>query len=381
MNKSLLIYVATFLIAIYFSWRYQKKIKNDEYNKDINNVDLKKSKRTNMYYGIMVIFVPVFISSIRWYTGTDFNNYLLRLRVSQNFNLSEFTNITNEPLYGLLNYIANLLFAGRDWSIFFLSSLIIMFFIFLTITYYEKYLSIPLSLFIYFMLYYLLTYNIVRQMIAVSIILFSYRYIMEHKFAKYVIWVIIASLFHKSAIVCIFFYLLSFKKDNGSKYMKYLFYLIICISPVIIGPILQLIENLGFISLYSDRYDIEFNGIGFGFLLDVIPAVVPALIFRKNIRNRNPEFDILINISLLTIPLRMMGYYQYWAIRLMHFSSIVQIILIPILIQSIKSKRERVICYIFFIAMYLIYFIYNFVINNDGEVFPYQSIIPFFNAT
>lgn len=59
--------------------------------------------------------------------------------------------------------------------------------------------------------------NGMRQALAMCIWIFSIKYIEEKKISKYFIWVIVASLFHKSAIILILFYPIL---RNGKDYFK-----------------------------------------------------------------------------------------------------------------------------------------------------------------
>lgn len=74
-----------------------------------------------------------------------------------------------------------------------------------------------LSLNIYVSLFYLLPFNILRQWMACALCLGAFVYIKQHKLKKYLLIVMIASLFHLSALIFLGLYPLFIMKDSLKK--------------------------------------------------------------------------------------------------------------------------------------------------------------------
>ena len=377
MVKTYLMYAIVFLITILFAGLYQNSKVTDKNVLTSNRVRLYNFPR--LYFYILILATPVFLGAVRWGVGVDFWNYLEKYHNYQSINMIEALKESREPLYNLLNYTADFLFYGKDWGVFFLSSFIIMLFILLTLDYYKKKVSLPMGLFIYFMIYYIESFNLVRQSIALSIVLYAYCYVLERRPFKYLFIILIAYLFHNSAIICIFFYLLSYKKSNFSSFKNMVYYILIIVSPFLIGQLLLLLNYIPFLNFYTERYNFTSStiGYGYGFLIETIPVVVPALIFKRKLIKENPNYEFFVNLALLSVPLRLAGYYLYWISRMVYYASMIQIILIPIILCLIRNKLKRRVAYLIFILFYIGYFFYVFVINNRGPAYPYQNIFTF----
>lgn len=152
--------------------------------------------------------------------------------------------------------------------------------------------------------------------------------------------------------------------------------MLIIVSPFFIGSLLSLIKYIPFLKYYAEIYEISssINGYGYGFLIETIPVVVPALFFRRKLIKENPNYEFFVNLAILSIPLRLAAYYQYWITRMFYYASEIQIIMIPISLRLIKNKFNRIVAYIIFIIFYIGYFVYMYVVNNRGPAYPYQSI-------
>ncbi len=73
---------------------------------------------------------------------------------------------------------------------------------------FRDHISLPWATAIYFGVFYFMTFNIVRQFVAVSIIFFATRYLAQKKYFKFLVFVLIAFLFHKSALIGVLFIVL-----------------------------------------------------------------------------------------------------------------------------------------------------------------------------
>ncbi|MFE5324053.1 EpsG family protein, partial [Paenibacillus sp. NPDC056579] len=128
---------------------------------------------------ILSCLIPVFVLGLRYDVGTDYFSYIDMYNYLSviDFKLVDIINYTSvEPGYIILNIIADKLF-GNYQAVFFLAALITMLFSFLSIWYYKDKIFLGVTLFIYFIMIFPITFNAVRQSIAVAIIFFAIRYI------------------------------------------------------------------------------------------------------------------------------------------------------------------------------------------------------------
>lgn len=365
---SLLIYISTFGISMIILSKYQSICKRNNY------VEMPVIKKGIWF--LLTIAAPVFISAVRFGVGTDYFGYVeIYKRINTWSSYAVWSYYGHEPLYLFLNKVAFYLF-GSEWGIFFLSSFIIHIFIVMGIDYFKKDMSLPLALFLYYMILFNFGLNGIRSAIAVSIIFFAIRYIYKRKLIAYTIYVLIATMFHNTAIICILFYFLGWKKSKEYTIMKnIIYYFSIVISPILLVYALNYFIKIPIFSQYSHYILNTKISIKFGFLLDILPVIFPIFLFKRQIQAKNESYEPLINLSLLNIPFQYIGYYVNWGGRLALYTNSFYFILIPIVIASIKSHKNKLIVKKYYIFYFIIIYLFKYVLGNSSEAFPYKSII------
>lgn len=161
----------------------------------------------NNHKRFVVFFIALilsYFSGFRDGLGHDYNNYKFVIEeVGRNFR-------TLEPGYTLLVKLASSqYFSYTSFFVFFA-----FFTNFLIIYSYSKYRLFYLSIIAYvlFSVLYFGSFNLVRQFFAAAILLFASKYVVEGFFFRYLFMVLIASLFHFSAIFLLGLYFLRGKK-------------------------------------------------------------------------------------------------------------------------------------------------------------------------
>lgn len=393
-----LIYGFTFYISIVFCRIFEK---TREKNSSIKNIMLI----------LGIVFPPIFVATFRYDIGTDYHNYvhyydLIRKYFSLN---SMFFEFTREPLYTLFTYLSSIIDNSKyAVSMNLVLSCIYMFFAINSILYFKDKISITLGLFIFYSSYYLVYFNIVRQMLAAVIVLYAFRYLWEKKFWKYLLWIVVAGMFHKTAYVLIFLYV--FNVNIKFKYKDILYYLSILASPIIIIPLQKV---LAWFSMHTGIYTEYLNGtaeVSFCFLLYIVPILILIMLNRKKLLEFDSRCEILIKILFLQIPVQFLGCYIPISDRLSIYFAFFQILLIPMMIQATKEKcNEEILpkefkyinklpkpinigiekiskltnkilntkdllagCVIFW---YIFYFVVMFIIAGSNGVYPYKYII------
>jgi len=368
MIGSIAIYTVSFLISLYFMKKYEIKFLN------ANTIFLK-----NSFFDWIILIASltpvVFIATIRYETGTDYLGYL---SVYQNivsiFSPSLIFSYYQEPLNVILYYLSYLLF-GSEIGMFFIYSLLTMLFIICGINKYKFNMSITFALFIFYMTFYHLMYNGMRQMLAVSIIFFAYYYVINKKFIKYASFVLIASLFHKSAFLCLFLYFISPKNKNGISQLKSIsYYLFIISTPVVVPLIAICIPNISaYLGVY-EKYALSDGQKHLNFLLYILPMIIFLIIYRKKLTCQNYKYEFYVKLMFLQIPIQYLGYYVSYVDRLSVYLSISQIVLIPVIIRLISNNKEKYFVTCGLILWYLFYYIVMFIVLKSNGVYPYNFI-------
>ncbi|WP_064791771.1 EpsG family protein [Shewanella woodyi] len=97
---------------------------------------------------------------------------------------------------------------------FFVMAIITNFFMYLFIVRHSRNLVISVATYIFITLFYFASFNAIRQYAAISIALFSLRYILDRNFLKYFLCVALGALFHLSAIITLPLYFFLARKYN-----------------------------------------------------------------------------------------------------------------------------------------------------------------------
>ena len=173
--------------------------------------------KDNKNYKILIILsvIPfLFISAFRYDVGTDYfyryaPNYITIANGGDIKNL-EFT-------FKILIKVCSF-FTDSYVSLFFVTSAIIIIPIFYIIYKKSKY---PLLSIILFIIggFFFDSLNLVRQYISIVIILCSHSYLLDKKYFKWILCILFATLFHKSALIGLLLFLIRDKKYFKPQYI------------------------------------------------------------------------------------------------------------------------------------------------------------------
>lgn len=159
---------------------------------------LGKRKYSNIVCLVMmsVIFL---LMGFRYGQGIDYFNYDWFF---QNYKQNPYESYGMEPLYYLINKIVIYFDFSFQWVIF-ITSFINIFFVYKVISKFSK--NCMFSVLIMLANYFLNFTSMIRQAVAMSIMIYAICcYFEDRHLDKYIIFVIIASLFHTTAFLCIF---------------------------------------------------------------------------------------------------------------------------------------------------------------------------------
>lgn len=175
-----------------------------EKSTDLENISTKMVENVTFLIAFLIICVP---GMIRYNVGIDYRTYSL----GQIPDVLANEQVNLELLFKLLIKFGYWLTGGTSYQVIFaLMNFIIDFFIFKYIKVQSK--NLPLSLLIFmFGGFFAFSLSGMRQSIGVSIALYSIKYIYQKKPIRFVILILLASLFHTSALIFVLFYIPRFK--------------------------------------------------------------------------------------------------------------------------------------------------------------------------
>lgn len=307
----------------------------------------------------VIIFFPAFwVAAWRTYVGTDYTTYMQK-------QIPEVLNGWSggvEPLYRLLIKLGYSL--GNYQYIFVLTHLLIILCVVVGLANWDYPIVLAVIAF-WGTGYYNYSMNIMRQAIGMAVFLVAFKYL-DKSNVKYVVFILIASLFHKSALM----YLLLIPIKNIK--ISYKTAAISLISIYAAKPLIRVIlffvtSKIGFYSWYFGT-SLDTGQQGNVFL--VANVLILGAFYLVNGSGSMYKKAILLQFltTLVAVLSSIVPNYE----RVMYLFMVAQIITLPY-IAIIAKKYERAIVIGFVLIAYLLIFVKLFAIGNIGQTFPYHS--------
>lgn len=296
---------------------------------------------------IFVVFFALFwFSALRYGFGNDYFSYE-----------TIFTNIKNGGQQGYeVGYVyLNLLMPNFKVLVFALSGLYIVFLYFLLIRDNQKSFFLGLIVLLLNPYLFLLHLSAIRQTIALIIFFFSTKYIINRKILPYCILILIAFLFHKSAILLLPVYFIV----TPRKYSKITLVFIVLLV-VVFSTSSYFIDILRFLVIkINPRYSTYLNSgssLSLRTMITTSYLLVLIFIFWDKFNGRELIFAKLYLLFVLTT---FMGFQVLMIGRYSLYFEIFAVILIPIMFSKFEDKKMAFFIIIPQIILYMIRY-YNF---------------------
>jgi len=316
------------------------------------------------------------MSSLKWERGTDWIAY------SQFFNnIETFPEGQYERFYTLLNKITHSILPDYTFFLFIQSILV-----YIPMAYViHKYSPYPIfTLLIWFSIGFAGIFS-VRQTIAISLILFSYKYIIDRKFIPFLVIVMTASMFHRTALIFIpayFLYDHYFSKKN--------IFIILIISFCIGGILAFLLQKLAGIGMgiitiklnaYLDADKTDSVGSNFTPFQTMIRGISYRLVifllivfYLFEYYKKNQQIRYLLNlyfygiiIFIVLVPIAV-GFGRFAV-----FFEIFQILLFPQFLSLMKNRINKNITF-FILCVYFVFRLQSNIFAYKDLYIPYKSV-------
>lgn len=223
-----------------------------------------------------------------------------------------------------------------------------------------------LAWFIFLVVCYNAFLNIMRQMLAVSIVFLGFSYLKEKKLWKYFLCVIIASLFHKATFVMILvpIYSAFVKKIKNPE----IFILPFCIAAPAVIPIIKAVcLSMGIFSSYFSKPVHS----SYGFLLYMLPPLFFYYLLRREcVKDSLTKW--FYGLYLLVFPFQFWGGSLAYIDRYMLYFQIFITVLVPSIIQRYDEKYKRHNLRLFYFLWFVIHFTVVYAVLNGNGIFPYR---------
>ena len=328
------------------------------------------SEKTNV--SSFFIFSSLFMmSGFRYMVGTDFLAYK---GYFESINRYSFANPFYDKGYYLLNRFISF-FTDNSQYVFLATSFIIIYLVNKTLKDYS--ISYTLSIFLFVTLYfYNNSFNIVRQFIVVSLILYSIKYLVNKDFKGYLVLILIASLFHDTALLMIPFYWILRMRFNKIVYLVLLAFTlgVSFFTTTIIGIVSKVLPSL---NIYSNYY---FEGSSANsIMLSTSLVFLFALLNKAKLIKLDSNVIVYVNAVYFALLFSILARENILFYRFSLYFYIFILLLIPLCIRSM-NKFLRVIMYMLIIPTMTAYYFYLLSNNNAGVLpYDYNLNISFYN--
>lgn len=213
--------------------------------------------------------------------------------------------------------------------------------------------------------YFSLSMNGIRQYVATGILLLGTKYLFSIKkgdWVKFLLFILAAYFFHKSAIIMIPLYLLVRRPAWKPITFAMLFGSVVALVffDMLMPSFLGALEESSY-SNYAENGWFTSGKEGGSNALRVIVAAVPvvlAYIYRKRMKFLGPAGDILINLNFVHMAFYVISLYNWIFARLAIYTSVYFIILLVWVFQLAFDPKDKPTVYFVMIILFSIYFSY-----------------------
>lgn len=318
----------------------------------------KKKKKINGHiYAMITIMLPCILAAVRATSvGKDVEFYLIpnyNLACQTNSFMSFYLQASQqlEFLFSILVYVCAKL--KNLYLLFFLIELFILLPIYIFLYKNREKISITLGITLYLFLFYNFSLSGMRQSIAMSFVLLAFNYYNNKKIFKSFIYTIIATLFHKSAVLIALIIFLIIFFENKKYYKKFIINIYILLIFVFITynkfalTISNLLWNVSprysfyiihYISNYINWNNIPTTEIVFKTNIVLISILYIYLFKKNNIKNITLTTLVILGRYFVLFNARF-----YESLRIAYYFDIFNIVLSGNILNSINKSENKII--------------------------------------
>ena len=365
------------LLCIYFGLRYAAK-----------------SKWLGRLLIVAGIVLPCLLAAGRSVEiGTDTNGYISHLfgLAQKTDNIGELFSTANswytisDPLYVVLNFLVAYVFNNFHVFLFFAELLII---VPIFVALYKSRKSdkeILIGMTLFFLFEYNVTFNMLRQGIAISFIVLMIYFLTNGKNLKSVICLLIAIGFHSIAMICLpvlfIYWALKNIKEQKRKMVSVVVYVSLITFVIFFEGIVMLLYNMGayehgkvFLERYSTHFDFSF--IDTATYLIAIIAYWLGSNWSNTRKGYNHDFYMILGIgSLILLSLGWKVMYLERVSFYLFYPFLLYVV--PKILQGgddSKGKKKTYISRLVFVLMvyFVLYWVVEFAVFNIHSTVPYK---------
>jgi hypothetical protein len=367
-TTSLILYICSFAISCIFMAFHQHFI----------------NSRKNSVWSVILLqlsLMPVsLIAGLRFDVGTDYMNYMDAFNHMASDTRWQQSGSSLEIGFYILAKVTARLFGGQ--AVFGIVMYLTLLLLYLSIRKFKN-LSWSLCLLIWYLFFFPISMNILRQSLAMAVILFAYcKMLIERKYLIPLLLVCAACTLHWSSMIGLIPILalaLGGGRVNGRS-ISCLF-IIGLVSPWLGKWIIQKFAGTSGAVDYLTDWDGSLSIRGW--LLFQVATLLAIVILRivgygeLSVHNRKeaaPGFNTLFLIKFCGVVMMSTTLGLSWWFRLSYFWTSVDTVLIAMVVASARRRWFRTLSALLLSLMYVSNFMWFSYINGNNEIFPYRYL-------
>jgi hypothetical protein len=315
--------------------------------------DFKDTKIKNLIRFLPFLFLTI-ILGIQHEVGTDYHSYINKFKSSVYLSYDEVH--LEFALYYIFKFLNVLGFSYR--ALFIVTAFIEFIFIYLFLKR-ENLTNNWLFFLGFFSLsnIYFQSFNLIPQMIAVSIFLFSIRFIEERKFILYSLTILLGFLFHKSIILLLpIYFIYNIRLSLIPRLIYFISLFIVAVNDFVIKIIFWILSKVKIFNYnaYLNHKANTFQNVEFGLGVGIAILIIVISVLIVNQKKLSPKRCFYVNLSYLYffIHYATINYMTFHRMSL-YFSIFYIFLIYEVFISLKKYSKEVAGIYIFGIIGYL----------------------------
>ena len=207
-------------------------------------------------------------------------------------------------------------------------------------------------------------FNGTRQFVAVTITMACFPWILEKKYLRAILGILLASLFHQSALLVLPFVFIVQGKAWNKKTL--LFICVVIAAVIFVDRFTDILETVlaetQYEGIVTDWTDLQDDGTNvFRVLVYSVPMMLSLIGFKIIRRADDPVINICVNMSIAATGLYVISMFTsgVYIGRLPIYFSLYNYILLPWEISHIFTERSKRLIYIVMIGAYLMFYYYQ----------------------
>ena len=320
------------------------------------------------YIGLAIL---ILIAMIRYKVGTDYSNYERAMNMQANISLIHY--LQENGMNEIGNFFTNKLgyLVGSYKIVLAIRAALTVITIYIAIWNHKEKSNIAISMFLFMCIYYPFSLNISTQFIAIGILAIGYKYIIERNIFKYISCIIVASLFHTSALLMFPIYFIWNNKNTLKN--KIIIAVFVVLSVIIVknsNAVIDLISCIDGFESYSKYSKTTIQGKNRDIYVKLLLFIIVYL-FRKPLIKHDDRNKLYILLILLNLIIGFSGNISPYIKRIGLYLEITQVFILPSFIKIVKNKCEKNLIGLYGIG----YFTLVYYILGQSHVIPYRIMM------